>query len=83
MDASYLAIGAVLQIQTDEGFKTVAYNSRMLTNTEQIYLINNKELFAIIHALRKWRCYIEGIQNLIILIDHKFLELFTTQTNLN
>ena len=55
-DASDLAIGAVLKILTSEGYKPVAYKSRMLSKSEQNYPIHDKELFAIVHALKKWRC---------------------------
>ena len=72
-DASDLAIGAVLRILTSEGYKPVAYESRMLSKSEQNYPIHDKELFAIVHALKKWRCYLEEIKHLTILTDHKSL----------
>ena len=50
---------------------------------EQNYPIHDKELFAIVHALKKWRCYLEGIKHLTILTDHKSLEFFKTQSKLN
>ena len=53
-DTSDKAMGAVLRIKTEEGFKPVAYKSRMLTSSEQNYSIHNKELFKIIHAPKKW-----------------------------
>ena len=51
-DASNLAIGAVLRILTSDGYKPVAYKSRMLSKSEKNYPIHNKELFAIVHALK-------------------------------
>ena len=43
-DASDLAIGAVLRILTSEGYKPVAYKSRILTKSEQNYQVHNKKL---------------------------------------
>ena len=73
----------MLHILTPQGYKLVAYKSRMLSVLERNYLIYDKELFAIIHVLKNLHCYLEGIQDLIILIDHKSLEFFKTQSKLN
>ena len=55
----------------------------MLAKSEQNHLTHDKELFAIFHALKKWRCYLEGTKHLTILTDHKSLEFFKTQSKLN
>ena len=55
----------------------------MLSKWEQNYPIYNKELFAIVHALKKWRCYIEEVKDLTILTNHKPLEIFKTQSKLS
>ena len=81
-DVSDKAIGAVLWIHTPDGFLPVAYESQMLTPSEQNYLIHNKELFAVIHALKKWRAYLEGVKKISVLTDHKSLEFFKTQSRL-
>ena len=44
---------------------------------------SQKELFVIVHALKKWRCYIEGVKDLTILTNHKSLEFFKTQSKLS
>ena len=80
-DASNLAIGAVLRILTLDRYKPVDYKSQMLSKSEQNYPIHKKELFAIVHALKKWQCYLEGIQHLTILTDHKSLKF--SKCNLN
>ena len=54
----------------------------MLTNTEQNYPIYNKELFAIVHTIKKWQCYLGGVEQIQILTDHKSLEFFKTQLKL-
>ena len=60
-DASDLAIRAMLRILTSDRYKPVAYKSQMLSKSEQNYPIHNKELFVIVHALKKWQCYLRGI----------------------
>ena len=75
-DEYNLAIGAVLRILTSDGYKPVAYKSQMLSKSEQNYPIHDKELFAIVYTLKKWLCYLEGIQNLKIVMVHNFLNFF-------
>ena len=54
----------------------------MLSKSEQNYPIYKKELFAKVHTLKKWRCYIEGVKDLTILTNHKLLQFFNTQSKL-
>ena len=51
-DASDFAIGAVLSQVWDEGEHPVAYESRELNAAEGNYATHEKELLAMIHALR-------------------------------
>ena len=55
----------------------------MLSKSKQNYPIHNKELFAIVHALKKWRCYIEGVKDLTILTNPRSSEFFKTQFKLS
>ena len=55
-DASDLGVGAVL---LQEGHP-VAYESRKLNSAELNYNITEKEMLSVVHALRVWRCYLEG-----------------------
>jgi hypothetical protein len=55
-DASDLGLGAVL---LQEGHH-VAFESRKLNSAELNYNVTEKEMLAIVHALRVWRCYLEG-----------------------
>ena len=59
-DASNFAIGAVLT-QMHEGKEVViAYESRKLKSPEVKYLVHERELLAIVHALKIWRHYLLG-----------------------
>ena len=40
------------------------------------------ELFAIIHALKKWCAYLEDVEKISVLTDHKSLEFFKTKSRL-
>ena len=61
----------------------VAYYSRKMTPAEQNYEIYDKELLAIVAALRHWRVYCEGATGLTIYTDHKNLQYFTTTKDLS
>ncbi len=50
---------------------------------EQNYEIYDKELLAIVAALRHWRIYCEGATGLTIYSDHKNLQYFTTTKELS
>ena len=51
-DASDFAIGAILSQAWDDGEHPVAYESRKLNVAERNYATHEKELLAMIHALR-------------------------------
>ena len=53
-DASDFAMGAVLSQVWDDGEHPVAYESRKMNAAEQNYAMHERELLAIIHALRTW-----------------------------
>jgi hypothetical protein len=55
VDASNIAIGAVL---VQEG-RPVAYESKKLTDTQRRWTTTERELWAAVHALRTWRCYLQ------------------------
>lgn len=60
------------------------YHSRKFTSAELNYEIYDKELLAIVDALRVWRVYLEGSKFPVqILTDHKNLIYFTTTKELN
>ena len=75
-DASNTAVGAVLM----QDGHPIAYESRRFSSAERNYDTTDREMVAIIHALRTWRCYLEGTQ-FHIKCDHKALSFFKTKAN--
>ncbi|GJP41635.1 hypothetical protein CLOM_g1279 [Closterium sp. NIES-68] len=59
-DASNIAIGAVLLQDFGDGLQPVAYESRKLQGAEKKYIVHDKEMLAIVHAFKTWRCYLTG-----------------------
>ena len=75
-DASDYAIGAALfQIG-----RPIAFESKKLDSAQRNYSVQEKELFAIIYALKKWRHYLYG-SKFTVLTDHKSLQYFLSQKN--
>ncbi|CAI7814600.1 unnamed protein product [Closterium sp. NIES-54] len=56
--------------------------SRKLQAAERNYLIHDKEMLAIIHAFKLWRCYLVGA-DVTVRMDHKSLQYLRAQPNLN
>lgn len=81
-DASQQAIGAVLMQDQGRGLQPVAFESRKLTPAERNYPIHEIELLAVVHALKVWRCYLEGTQ-FYTNTDHQSLQYLMTQPHLS
>lgn len=76
VDASESGVGAVLSQRTaiEAPLHPCVFFSQKLSDSERNYDIGNRELLAIILALKEWRHLLEGSQiPLIILTDHKNL----------
>ena len=77
-DASDYGLGAVL---LQEGYP-IAFESRKLNSAELNYTVTEKEMLAVVHALRVWRCYLEGAQ-FTVFTDHVSNTFFQTQPSLS
>ncbi|CAJ0647916.1 3416_t:CDS:1, partial [Entrophospora sp. SA101] len=80
--ASDIAIGAALSQNQGKGEQPIAYESRKLSPAEQNYPVHEKELLAIVHAIKLWHTYLEG-EKFTIVTDHASLEFIKTQANLS
>jgi hypothetical protein len=82
-DASEKATGAVLSFgKTWETARPVAFESMTLKGAELNYPVHEKELLAILRALRKWKVDLLGSE-FFVYTDHKTLLNFNTQKELS
>ncbi|THG93543.1 hypothetical protein EW026_g7717 [Hermanssonia centrifuga] len=82
-DASDFCTGAVLTYgETPETAHPVAFESQQLSGAELNYPVHEKELLAIVRAMRKWRVDLLGVP-FIVFSDHRTLENFTEQKHLS
>ncbi|KAG1471288.1 hypothetical protein G6F57_011442 [Rhizopus arrhizus] len=79
-DASDYAIGAVLLQEGSDGiWRPLAYESKKLSAAERNYPAQERELLSILHALRTWRCFIEG-NKYEVYTDHLPLKYLRSQS---
>ena len=76
-DASGEGIGAVFM----QGGHPIDFESRKLLPHERLYAIHDKEMLAIMHALAKFRQYLQG-NRFKVRIDHNSLRFFLEQKQL-
>jgi hypothetical protein len=81
-DASDVGIGAVLEQECENGPHPVAIASRKLSGAEKNYPVHERELLAIVYALKEWRSYLHG-SRFAIKTDHHPLSYLDTQRNLS
>ena len=76
-DASNVGLGGILsQVQTEgdtEVERVLAYGSRTLSAQEVNYCVTRRELLAIVHHLKLWKCYLLG-RRFIVRTDHSSLK---------
>jgi RNase H-like domain found in reverse transcriptase/Reverse transcriptase (RNA-dependent DNA polymerase)/Integrase zinc binding domain/Chromo (CHRromatin Organisation MOdifier) domain/Retroviral aspartyl protease len=79
-DASGFALGAVLL----QNGRPIAFESRKMNAAERNYPVTEQELLAVVHALRTWRCYLEGAKGgVTVVTDHKPLTFLQDQQTLS
>jgi hypothetical protein len=82
-DASDRRTGAVLSFgPTWEAARPVAYDSCQLNDAQKNYPVHEKELLAIVKALKKWRSSLLGVP-FEVYTDHRTLEYFQSQKEMS
>jgi hypothetical protein len=77
-DASGIAIGAVLS----QDNRLVVYFSEKLNETKEKYYTYDKEFYAVIQALKKWRHYLIP-KEFVLYSDNQALQFITRKEKLN
>ena len=82
-DASDSGTGAVLSVGSDwKSARPVAFESAQYNSAEKNYPVHERELLAIVRALKKWRVYLLGT-HFEVYTDHKTLKYIETQKDLS
>ena len=84
-DASITASGGILmQKDSNRDLHPCAYHSATFSPVERNYDIYDRELLAVIQALKEWRHYLTGTKHPVMVIaDHKNLGHFKQPQNLS
>ena len=76
-NASDHTTAAVISQEIEGGLQPLGFMSKKMTSAEQNYTITEKEMLAIIQAVKEWRKYLEGFKTRAkIITDHKNLTYF-------
>ena len=74
IDASDHTTTAVISQESERGLQLLGFMSKKMTSAEQNYTITEKEMLAIIQAVKEWRKYLERSKTRAkIITDHKNL----------
>ena len=80
-DASVDGVGAVLTQVHDGQLRPVSFCSKLFNQTQRNWHISEQEIYAVIHAVEKWRQYLI-VQHFTVYTDHLNLqELFNRAKN--
>ena len=61
----------------------IAFESRKLLPAEQNYTTTEQELLGVVHALKVWRCYLEGEEEFTVYTDHRANTFLDVQPTLS
>jgi Reverse transcriptase (RNA-dependent DNA polymerase)/RNase H-like domain found in reverse transcriptase/Integrase zinc binding domain/Chromo (CHRromatin Organisation MOdifier) domain/Aspartyl protease len=81
-DASGYAVGAVLQQRAEGKLQPCEYLSKRMGTAARRYPVHDKELLAIVTALRQWGHHLMG-RHFVVRTDHLSLRYFNTQKRLS
>ena len=70
-----------LELSSPRGISQLHSSPASSVLAERKYPVHEKELLAVIHALRTWRCYLEG-RKCRLITDHASLQFIQTQPSL-
>ena len=77
IDASDHTTAAVIYQEIEQGLQSLGFMSKKMTSAEQNSTITEKEMLAIIQAVKEWRKYFKGFKTRAkIITDHKNLTYF-------
>ena len=65
-----------------QGRKPVCYHSETFSTVVSNYPTYEKELYALVHSVKKWKHYIMGKET-VIHTDHQPLQYLQSQTKIN
>jgi hypothetical protein len=83
-DASEYAVGGVLEQDTPEGRRPVAYASRSMNPAEQNYGATDRENLALVYCVEEWQHMLEGsLHPVTCFTDHQALVSLLTQEQLS
>ena len=81
-DASYVGVGACLNVCRDGGGLPVAFYSRQLKDAETRYAVTELECLAVVEAIRHFEVYLDG-RTFTAQTDHRALEHLLTAKLVN
>jgi hypothetical protein len=81
-DASGFAVGATLGQNQGKGLQPIAFLSHKMSDSERRFAVHERELLAVIIALKEWRHYVHG-RKFKVITDHQSLHYLPTQPQLS